>query len=340
MFPFFTLGRNLFRIRVPSYLYVATVLSLSCLVIYGYKNRDNSSPVLINPNAIANYSSSVNQLYLNDFELIKPLLFAEVEEEDPELATLKSKLDSLLQNKIKNGEVTNASVYLKRMSETRGITLNQGDLYNPGSMMKIPVMITYYREAMNNNTILRKKIVFPGHNAALKVEEGAVSHLVKGNSYSVEELIRMMIIDSDNDAMGLLVNNISTQQLNKVFADLNIPIPSSPTDHFKLTPELYSRFFQVLYNASYLDRYYSQQALSILTQTKYAQGLTKNRNEEFKIAHKYGISTTGEFRTLSEAGIFYTLQPYLFVIMTKGGEYSQLANTISECSDLVYSEMK
>ncbi len=340
MFPFFTLGRNLFRTRVPSYLYLATVLALSCLVIYGYKYRDDSSPILINASSIANYSGTVNQLYLNDFELIKPLLFSEVKEEDPELASLKLRLDSLLKIKIKKGEVTNASIYLKRMSETRGITLNQVETYNPGSMMKIPVMITYYREAMNNNNILRKKIMFPGHNSDLYIEEGSVSGLVKGNSYSVDELIKMMIIDSDNDAMGLLVNNISTEQLNKVFADLNIPIPSSPSDHFKLNPELYSRFLQILYNATYLDRYYSQQALSILTLTKYNQGFTRNISEKFKIAHKYGISTTGEFRTLSEAGIFYTLQPYLFVIMTKGGEYSQLSNTISECSDLVYSEMK
>lgn len=330
--------RKVFRIKVPSYVYITTV-TLLCGVIY-FSLQKRAVPAFTGHEPTQIDNPSVRQFHQGGYELIKPFLFAETDAEDQSLQEIKSQLVSLINDNIKSGHLVNASIYLKKLDYARSIRINPAETYNPGSLMKLPVMIAYFKEAMNGTAaILDKKILFNGHNPDLPVEEGSVPLLKVGKSYSVKELIDYMIIDSDNDAMGLLVNNFDEKKLHKMFADLGVPIPGSNTEVFNITPEIYGRFLRILYNSTYLDRSYSQRALSILTQTKYRKGIVRNISD-VKVAHKYGISVTNGIRSLSEAGVFYKDSPYLFVIMTKGSEYPKMADIISQCSDMVYKGMQ
>ncbi len=330
-----SLLRKFLRIKVPSYLYASTTIVLLIIIFYNYRASRTGFELTGNEPSPAMQASVVSQYRLNDYELIKPLLFTENTEEDPSLAILKVSLSELIKKYVSNGEAASASFYLKKMNETRSISLNPDETYNPGSMMKLPVMIAYFKEAMLNSSLLNKKILFPGHNANLLVEEGSVTSMKPGQHYSIKHLIESMIIESDNDAMALLVNNIDSKKLETLYRDLKIPMPGINGSSFELTPKIYGRFLRVLYNSTYLDRNYSQMALSILTQSKYQKGLTRGIDPKIKVAHKYGISTTGEYRSLSEAGIFYASEPYVFVIMTKGYDYDKLSDLISECSSVV-----
>ncbi|MEP7264950.1 MAG: serine hydrolase [Bacteroidota bacterium] len=325
--------------KVPSYLYFASIALLSVIIFASYKPVPDKNNLLAPAISKFETATTVNQVRLQDFDLIKPLLYTDNTEEDPELIAVKSKLDEMIHDGVSRGDISNGSVYLKKMNDTRNIRLNSDETYNPGSMMKLPVMIAYFKEAENEKQLLNKNILFQGHNNNLPDEEGAVSQLIPGNFYSVRNLIEHMIIESDNDAMGLLISNIPEAKMIKMFSELNIPVPASSQGNFRITAEMYSRFLRVLYNATYLDRNYSQLALSILSKSNYKKGLTRTIDRKIKVAHKYGISMTGNSRTLSEAGIFYTNDPYLFVIMTKGNDYTKLADFISECSSAVYNSI-
>lgn len=325
--------------KVPSYLYFASIALLSVIIFASYKPVTDKNDLLAPAAGDFQTAAVVSQARLQDFDLIKPLLYTDNSEEDPELIAVKNKLDEMIRAGVERGEISTASVFLKKMDDTRNIKLNSSETYNPGSMMKLPVMVAYFKEAMDNKQLLDKTILYPGRNTNIPVEEGNISSMIPGNYYTVRNLIEHMIIDSDNDAMGLLVSCISEEKMLKMFNELNVPVPSSNAGNFQITPEVYSRFLRVLYNATYLDRNYSQLALSILTKSNYTKGLTHSIDKNVKVAHKYGISMTGSSKTLSEAGIFYTSDPYLFVIMTKGNDYKKLADFISECSAAVYTNI-
>jgi beta-lactamase class A len=340
MSDFLSIMRKFFRMKVPSYLYLATIAILAAAIFRTYYSQSENLDLLGAEAPSFENAEHVSQVRLNDYDLIKPLLFTESPDEDPSLVPARKKLNEAINSRVAKGELTNASIYLKRLNDTRCIKLNPAESYNPGSMMKLPVMIAYYKEAMADAGILDKKLLFTGHNYTLPIEEGSVTTLEKGKSYPVKHLIDLMIVESDNDAMALLVNDISPEKLLKMFADLSIPTPTNNSSVFNLTPDIYSRFLRVLYNATYLDRKHSQLALSILTQTKYAKGITRSLDKKIKVAHKYGISQTNEFRSLSEAAIIYTDNPYLLVIMTKGGDYIKLADVIDECASIVHKEVR
>ncbi len=213
-------------------------------------------------------------------------------------------------------------------------------------------MIAYLRVADFNPSILNKKIKYIEKVDANKVEEFKPSKYIEsGKSYSVDELIKYMIIYSDNNATNLLQANVDEKALVTVYSDLGIPA-SDTLEQENVTPKTYSYIFRILYNATYLSKSMSQYALEILAQTQFEKGIKMGLPENMTSSQKFGERTvmnrnitTGEdslsFRELHDCGIvYYPENPYILCVMTKGDDFEKLSKIISDISLMVYSESK
>ena len=111
-----------------------------------------------------------------------------------------------------------------------------------------------------------------------------------GNAYTVKQLMTTMIVDSDNNALELLYQ-FRKDALKEVFEDLQAPLPVSrdeiATQNF-LSPKEMSKFFLVLYHGTYLKKVDSDEALQLLSQTKYRDGLVAGVPANIVVSHKYG----------------------------------------------------
>jgi beta-lactamase class A len=207
-------------------------------------------------------------------------------------------------------------------------------------MMKIPVMIAYFKQAMTNPGLLNQRILFAKRYEGLPVEEGSAPVLIPGKEYTIKALIEHMIIESDNESMALLYENMEASKLNQIYIDLQIVIPPSDAPAFNMNVEEFSRFMSILINATYLDKKYSEMALKILTSVHYNKGITLNMPADLTVAHKYGVANNG-VKMLSESGLFYLgNDPYLIVIMTKGKDFLKQENVLTTVSDRIYQHMK
>ena len=165
--------------------------------------------------------------------------------------------------------------------------------------------------------------------------------LTPASSYSVRELIERMIIYSDNDAFNLLTKNIDYQLVKGVHQDLGLPLPQENTPEDFITVKEYAGLFRVLYNASYLSREMSENALSILSHAAYQDGLVRGVGEQVELAHKFGIRK-GEngINQLHDCGIVYFPEhPYLICIMTKGSDIQALTQTLQDLSHITYEQV-
>src|SRR5690606_21016896 len=94
-------------------------------------------------------------------------------------------------------------------------------------LLKLPVMMAYYRKAEREEISLASK-------AAVLVEEDmntwetftSENYVKIGESYTHDDLIRAMMVSSDNNAMAVLMNNISTEEEDQIYEDLGINVPS------------------------------------------------------------------------------------------------------------------
>lgn len=278
---------------------------------------------------------------------INPLLECEnnlISDDNKSLIEIKKEISSLMDKSLESKDISFASIYFRDLNNGPWFGINEKELFSPASLLKVPLMIAYLKEAESNPEILNETIIFnknPDYNEQnIKPE----NQLVLNQEYSIEELVERMIIYSDNDAYDILVNKVDIKKYEKIYQDLGIDISLAKDnpggDIIKIKE--YASLFRVLYNASYLTKEMSEKALFILSQSTYKNGLAKSIPKDITIAHKFGerryIET--EKKQLHDCGIVYLPQkPYLVCIMSKGSDFNKLSKFIQDSSHIIYKHL-
>lgn len=281
--------------------------------------------------------------------LINPILACEVgtSKSFPELEPIQLKIQSSINRITKSGDASEVAVYLRALNSGRWTGVNEDNMFSPASMYKVAIMVAYFKEAETNSRILIKTLQYksPTTNPPEKTS------LILGNFYSVEQLINTMIVDSDNEAMNILIDNADPDSIVEVFKDLNLSVVSKTNQESLdvMSAHDFSLLFRTLYGATYLSREMSNRALEILTKTKFTEGLEAGAPPSTVIAHKfgartvvpnYGQSNNTPTKELHDCGIvYYPDHPYLLCVMTRGNDFDLLAKAIQDLSRLVYNEM-
>ena len=286
------------------------------------------------------------------YNFINPLLYCDVSENTQfnQYKPIEDKFKSYINQNIKNGNAQNISVYFRGLNSGHWSGVNENDTYSPASLLKVPIMIAYLKEADSNPEILKKEITYRGATDGNASENfKPQSFILDGQTYTVEELIHYMIVDSDNNAASLLQNNLNPNDLLEVYSDIGIPISGSLTDE-NMSPKAYSYIFRILYNATYLSKAMSQYALELLSSSYFPEGLEAGLPADIVSSNKFGErtvetknATTGsmtlDYRELHDCGIvYYPQNPYLLCVMTKGQDFGKLSKIISDISAMVYNE--
>lgn len=301
------------------------------------------SGVLITKNLIK--TSIPHETRLKEqYKFINPLLECTTEFDNAIFPNaIKQTLINYIDKSMSRKEITTAAIYYRDLNNGPWFSINGSSLFTPASLIKVPIMMVYYKKAESTPKILdtllevKKELSNISQEGTFKPDK----QLAVGNKYTIEELIKHMITYSDNIAYKTLKDNLTTEEFNGVFSDLGIdivPIEGNPNEKVLSLIE-YSSLFRVLYNSSYLNREYSEKALRLLSDGVYAEGIVGGVPKEITVSHKFGERSnevTNE-KQLHDCGIVYAeSNPYLLCIMTRGTEFNKLSNTIREISRLTY----
>src|SRR3989344_5595336 len=234
------------------------------------------------------------------YKLINPILACEIAQKGSftELNSVKSSLQHLISRKIGNGEASEISIYLRLLNSGRWFGIGENESYTPASLMKVLIMMTFFKEAEDYPGVLKKVVEF--NDISEPPEFGPdgrrVPPLEMGDYYSIEELIRRMIVDSSNASEHLLLEYINISLLEETVSDLGLPtlLSDRSESSYLMSPIRYALALRVLYGASYLNREMSERGLSLLTNSKYEDGIKKKTPKEVLVANKFGIFTKNE----------------------------------------------
>lgn len=264
-----------------------------------------------------------------------------------EFQPLEKKLNNFINSQKQSGQINKISVYFRDLNMGRWTGINENDKYDPASMLKVVIMIAYYKESENDPAFLNKQIIYT-QSLDKDIEQVAYqtpSELKTDQKYSIQQLIEAMIVNSDNGAKNALLANINPRSLNEVYTDLGLQ-PPNDTQNYTISAKAYSLFFRILYNTTYLDENNSEKALSLLTKAGYKDGLVAGLPANVEAAHKFGehvnTDANGQITDveLHDCGIiYYPQKPYLLCVMTSGPDIGKLASAIKNISQLVYSDI-
>lgn len=265
------------------------------------------------------------------------------------LKAVDAAIDEATARYIKEGKVTAISVWVRDLEDRQTASNNENQRYDPASLLKLPLMIAYYKVAELDPALLNAKLPYTNTGVINdSIQDIAPSStLLLGESYTVERLIEVMIENSDNNAAAVLLAHLDPNIFNNTLLDLGIKIPSSDNTglHDFLTAHSYATIFRTLYSASYLNREDSEKALEILSKTNF-KGITADLPAGVTVAHKFGerevdnMDGSVRVRELHDCGIVYKKdEPYSLCIMTQGKNFADLESVIENISKMVYSKV-
>ncbi|MDB4992347.1 MAG: hypothetical protein JWL75_592 [Parcubacteria group bacterium] len=281
------------------------------------------------------------------YSLINPVLYIETPESFsfPKYTPLESALSANVTQAKKDGSATDISIYYRDLNSSEWIGVNQAETYNPASMLKVITLIGVLRASESNPHLLSDHISVPA-SISIPTAGGQEYYppadpVHSGMTYSVQDLLQRMIVQSDNGANALLTTIIGDSTTNANYTNLHISLPKNGTT-LDISPQEYSHLFRVLYNSSYLNNADSEYALQLLSHTTFTPGLAAGIPASTTVAHKFGENIyPNNALGLNDCGIiYYPGHPYFLCVMTKGSDFSTLASVIKNISQITWQQVK
>lgn len=274
------------------------------------------------------------------YPLLNPLLSEDPELKLTEIHPFSYKISALINEHRAKGEITEAAVYFRDLENGPLRGVNFDAKFTPASLLKVPLIIAALRYAEKNPEFLKQVVRFdiPYRGQAYL----AIRALFPGQDYTIEEVLRALVIHSDNDAFALLRMHVPQTEQDEVYRDFGLIIPDVRDIEDSMSVREYATFFRVLYNASYLGREMSQKAMRLFADSAFKDGLVAGVPAGVTVAHKYGerfFSESG-VKQLHDCGIVYhPAKHYGLCVMTRGKDFAELSRAIRDISALVYAEV-
>ncbi|MBK9637260.1 MAG: serine hydrolase [Bacteroidetes bacterium] len=321
--------------------YYKVVFACTLSIVFTYMFSKNMPRKVGRENVVATNSGDekMNFVRLKRHRLSQPILFGDNINESSKFSNLKQELLNKISSEKTSGKVSNVSIYLSEFNDDSWMGIQQNDLFDPGSIMKLPILLAYLKRLEVSPSFFDKRIKFDIVTDAMPKQTIVTNHIEKGKTYTVRNLIKAMIIDSDNQANMLLNQNIEPEYVYNVFTDLGMEVPKIQQSSVKMSAIDISKFMRVLYNSSYTTQNLSEFALELLTDTKFNNGMKKGLPDSILIAHKFGErgyrDTT--FQEIHETGIIYLPNnTIVLTIMTSGNDQAYQTQLIANITNSIY----
>ncbi len=285
----------------------------------------------------------------NNYEFIEPLLECEDTSDTKSRKYIpfeKELKQSILDYQTKNHPNTELSLYFRDLRNGPWFSINYQEWFYPASLLKMPTLIGYVRWAEIDPSILGKKIKVEKLTDYVQNIQPEKSAEI-GKEYSVEELLELMVLYSDNNASNSLLAHMPWEIESDVFSTLQVPSPRNETaETYKINVKEFASFFRILYNASYLTNAGSEAVLNLLSRVTFNKWITGKLPKDVKVAHKFweriytekdGSGNEVIKSQLHDCGIiYYTDNPYLLCMMTRGDSLDELSMMTQDISKMIY----
>lgn len=282
------------------------------------------------------------------YQYIAPLLFVSIDEDQsfPTYRPLKNAMQEFVDTVKQEGRVEEISVHFRNLNTSQWVAINPDERYAPGSMFKVATLIAALDFIQSDPSLLKLRARIGGTLAKEETQKiyPPENPVTPGNTYTVEELVRRMIQQSDNVANVAVTSFAGEKRIQKVYEELElVPVEDVPEEGY--TAQEYSRLYRTLYNSTYLSRTYSEYALNLLASSSFTQGIVAGVPSSVRVAHKFGVRTNVGTSTsgvatneLHDCGIvYYPEQPYFICVMTRGTDFGTLERVLAEASAVVWA---
>lgn len=231
-------------------------------------------------------------------------------------------------------EGTRVGIYFEYLNTGANVSINQEERFWPASLSKMPTAFAVMKKIEEGAWNLDSEMVL-----FYEDRDDRFGELYKkpvGTRFTVEQLLKELLINSDNTAHRILVRNLSGADYEAVIEALGME--ELYDKEYNITAKEYSRIFRSLYNASYLNRENSETILQWSSESRFDDLLAAGIPSSVRFSHKIGEEYK-EVVFLDSGIIYVPNRPFLLTVMvdaSKAGGYERARDIMREIARAAY----
>nr|WP_312576546.1 serine hydrolase [Sedimentibacter sp.] len=254
----------------------------------------------------------------------------------------------MLENKIREFIETqkgNVAVVVKNLKTNEEIKINENFVFPSASTIKLLIMTELFKRIDEGKLKLEDTIEL---TEDMKTGgDGILKELKYGHKFTLEEIMTLMIIVSDNMATNILISLLGMNNINAAIQNIGLKgtmlqrkmmdsqAAKEGRENFITANDL-SCVLELIYKGKNINKQYSDIMLNVLKRQQVRGRLDLYLPEEVVIAHK-----TGDLDNLEhDAGIVYLpKQEYIICVLTNQTDTNKDGREIiGKISKMVYDE--
>ena len=226
----------------------------------------------------------------------------------------------------------NVSIYFEFLNTGANIAMNKDAEFWPASLLKVPVAMAATKKIEAGDWKWDSKLVLTGLDKDEKF--GDLYKQPVGSTFTIEDLLRRSLSDSDNTAHFMLIRNLEPEEIEAVYKHIGLDGYLLNTSSV-IGAKQYSALFRSLYTASYISGDNSQKLLTLMAQSSFREYLSTGLPTDISFAHKFGIDR--EKKVWLDSGIVYREnRPYILTVMIKSEKEDMARVAMKTISENVY----
>ena len=144
-----------------------------------------------------------------------------------QIRSSQEKVQLYISDAIGDEHASRISVSFRDLKTNRWFGINENDSFSPGSLLKLPLAIAYFKLAEIDPSLLTQSLTYSQSSDLDALEYfNASTPLVPGKEYTVTAMIERILKDSDNNVLPMLSGYINKDIYNKVLVDLGVDVPT------------------------------------------------------------------------------------------------------------------
>jgi beta-lactamase class A len=219
-------------------------------------------------------------------------------------------------------------VFFQDLQTKDAFEINSKEIFTAASLIKLPVIITLYREAEAGRINLDEVYKL---QASDKISgAGSLQYKSVGFEITFREMAELMGQQSDNTAFGIVSRKLGKEKIQELINALGMKSTSFAEN--ETSPEDIGLLFRKLYSEGVVYEKDKQEILSFLTDTIWEDRIPAGVPKEIKVSHKIGT----EVGVISDAGIVFAKKPFILVIMTEGANEIEAKKALPQITEKLY----
>ncbi|MCX6787150.1 MAG: class A beta-lactamase-related serine hydrolase [Candidatus Kaiserbacteria bacterium] len=231
-------------------------------------------------------------------------------------------------------ENPNVSLYFEALNTGANISVNKDAEFFPASLIKVPLIMAVAKKIERGEWEWSTELQLT--EADKNKEFGTLWQQQTGTRFTIEELVKQVLISSDNTAYFILLNNLDPDELLKVQNHLGL-VDFISSD-LEISAKKYAPILRSLFSATYLSVENSEKILEWMSESSFNDYLAGGMPPTTKFSHKIGVED--EKKAYLDAGIVYlSSRPYILIVMVKNYDANKADAIMHDVSQRVYDYM-